>query len=110
MVAVKKKSVPLALRLHTAWRTVEVKPRVFAIMEGNANTLKLGGAPWRWLGFLRILSSIASRQNNVEDRQLPKRRTLPKSGVRAIVSAWFYWKWILGGRISWNPTMRIIHR
>lgn len=34
-VTVKQKLVPLRLKLHTAWGTVEVKPQVSAVMPGD---------------------------------------------------------------------------
>lgn len=38
-VAVEQKSVPLELKLHTAWGPVEVKPQLFAVMPAGDSTL-----------------------------------------------------------------------
>lgn len=38
MVAVRTTSVPLGLKLHTARKTVQVKPQVLAVMSWDDNT------------------------------------------------------------------------
>lgn len=50
MVAVEEKSVPLEVNLQTAWGSVEVKPQVFVVMEGNDDTMILGRVPLGMLG------------------------------------------------------------
>lgn len=41
MIAVKHRSVPLGLKLHTTMGYVEIQPQVFAVMLSDENTLIL---------------------------------------------------------------------